>query len=144
MTTIDSRLPDMLLENWGRWSQGGKPRLGYPTQPMFRYVKTIRKAVESIDETDAMVAEAAIDMIGRREYPRDERPPGYFSMRDFIIRKWAKNYPNQELAHKYKVHRNTITNWVNRAKDEFIAEYLLIVRDAHKVNRVFNVTDRAV
>jgi len=140
MTTIDSRLPDMLLENWGAWSRTGRGTgLGYPNvQPMFHGVKFKRKADRAIDETDALVAEAAIMMMARKEYPRDERPPGYFSMRDFIIRKWAKNYPNQELAHKYKVHRNTITHWVNRAKDEFIAEYLLIVRDAHKVNKLYS------
>ena len=137
-----SKLADLLLENWGLWCGGDdSKRLGYTILPTSRdYVAPYgekRKSLPAINEIDALVANAAILHIRLKEFPRDVMPHGFYSTYAFIVEKWARPHPApaRQLAAHYGVHRNTIYNRSNRAKDEFLAEYLLIVRDAHKLNR---------
>ena len=131
----DSNLARNLLENWGRWCATGKTNLGHKSRcPMFaRFMKS--KAGYPIDEIDAEVVEAVVFNIGLQEYPRDVKPNGFFSVHDFIVQKWGHNQPNRALADHYGVSVRTIERRVNRAKDEFLAAYLPIVRAAHKINR---------
>jgi len=95
-----------------------------------------------IDENDAQIANAAILHIRLKEFPRDETQRGFFSIHKFILDKWATEERDgyfvrnsSALAGWHKVTTRTIRNRAQRAREEFLAEYLLIVRDIQKLSK---------
>ena len=136
----DLNLAEQLLENWGNWCYSNPySHLGYSEQPMFKdyrakYGEKPRPS-KPVVEQDALIANAAILHIRIKECPFNETPRGFFSVYGFIVEKWAKRQPNRALVELYSVHRNTITNRANRAKEEFLEEFTKIVRDTNKINK---------
>jgi hypothetical protein len=143
MTIINDsdNLAESLLENWGNWCYSNPySHLGYSKQPIFDLWRAPggekRRPSKPVVERDALVANAAILHIRLKECPFDAEPRGFFSLYGFIVEKWAKKQPNRALRDYYKCHRNTITNRADRAREVFMEEYLKIVRDANRLNKL--------
>lgn len=135
---------ESLLENWGNWCYINPDKLlDYSQQPMFRDYRAPNgeKPLPStpVDEMDARIANAAILHIRIKEFPFDEIPRGltrrgFFSVYDFLVLRHAHRVKVAEIAEMYGCSRTTIWKRSKRAKDEFIAEYLKIVRSMRKLN----------